>query len=87
MISSLLLLLHLVGLRPRVYYTLNNFRGGGGVGKAPLGSSPPIMLNTPMYNTWSGLLLQSQLMTNCLDHQLHVTTAMLVYHSSIPEQT
>ena len=27
MISSLL---HLVGLRPRVYYTLTNFRGGGG---------------------------------------------------------
>ena len=39
MISSLL---HLVGLRPRVYYTLTNFRGGGG--KAPL--APP--LNTPM---------------------------------------
>ena len=36
MISSLL---HLVGLRPRVYYTLTNFRGGGGQG-------PP--LNTPM---------------------------------------
>ena len=30
MISSLL---HLVGLRPRVYYTLTNFRGGGA--KAP----------------------------------------------------
>ena len=29
MISSLL---HLVGLRPRVYYTLANFRGGGGQG-------------------------------------------------------
>ena len=28
-------LLHLVGLRPRVYYTLTNFRGGGG-GKPPL---------------------------------------------------
>ena len=27
MISSLL---HLVGLQPRVYYTLTNFRGGGG---------------------------------------------------------
>ena len=39
MISSLL---HLVGLRPRVYYTLTNFRGGGA--KAPL--APP--LNTPM---------------------------------------
>ena len=38
MISSLL---HLVGLRPRVYYTLTNFRGGG---QGPLG--PP--LNTPM---------------------------------------
>ena len=32
MISSLL---HLVGLRPRVYYTLTNFRGGGGGGVAP----------------------------------------------------
>ena len=30
MISSVL---HLVGLRPRVYYTLTNFMGGGG--KAP----------------------------------------------------
>ena len=40
MISSLL---HLVGLRPRVYYTLTNFRGGGG-GQRRLG--PP--LNTPM---------------------------------------
>ena len=38
MISSLL---HLVGLRPRVYYTLINFRGGG---QGPLGPS----LNTPM---------------------------------------
>ena len=33
--------LHLVGLRPRVYYTLTNFRGGG---KAPL--PPP--LNTAL---------------------------------------
>ena len=33
--------IHLDGLRPRVYYTLTNFRGGG---KAPL--PPP--LNTPM---------------------------------------
>ena len=37
MISSLL---HLVGLRPRVYYTLTNFRGGG---KAPL--PPPQYAN------------------------------------------
>ena len=43
MMSSLL---HLVGLRPRVYYTLTNFRGGG---KAPL--APP--LNTPMNNYYS----------------------------------
>ena len=35
MISSLL---HLVGLRSRVYYTLTNFRGGGG--KAPLPPPP-----------------------------------------------
>ena len=39
MISSLL---HLVGLRPRVYYTLTNFRGGGARPPWP----PP--LNTPM---------------------------------------
>ena len=32
MISSLL---HLVGLRPRVYYTLTNFRGGGGGPRPP----------------------------------------------------
>ena len=38
MISSLL---HLVGLRPRVYYILTNFREGGG--KAAL-----VPLNTPM---------------------------------------
>ena len=38
MISSLL---HLVGLRPRVYYTLTNFRGEGG--KAPL--APPQYAN------------------------------------------
>ena len=35
MISSLL---HLVSLRPRVYYTLTNFRGEGG--KAPLAPPP-----------------------------------------------
>ena len=34
MISSLL---HLVGLRPRVYYTLTNFRGGG---QGPLAPPP-----------------------------------------------
>ena len=28
-------LLHLVGLRPRVYYTLTNFRGGGGKAPSP----------------------------------------------------
>ena len=39
--STISSLLHLVGLQPRVYYTLTNFRGGG---KAPL--APP--LNTPM---------------------------------------
>ena len=33
-------LLHLVGLRPRVYYTLTNFKGGGGARPPPL--------NTPM---------------------------------------
>ena len=37
MISSLL---HLVGLRSRVYYTLTNFRGGGGGGQGPLGPPP-----------------------------------------------
>ena len=37
MISSLL---HLVGLRPRVYYTLTNFRGGGP--KSPFAPPPSI---------------------------------------------
>ena len=41
MISSLL---HLVGLRPRVYYTLTNFRGGGEA-KAP----PPQYANALIY--------------------------------------
>ena len=40
MISSLL---HLVGLRPRVYYTLTNFRGGEG----PLG--PPSIRQCNLY--------------------------------------
>ena len=35
--SMTLSLLHLVGLRPRVYYTLINFRGGG---QGPLGPPP-----------------------------------------------
>ena len=38
MISSLL---HLVGLRPQVYYTVTNFRGGGARPHCPA-------LNTPM---------------------------------------
>ena len=40
--SVILTLQHLDGLRPRVYYTLTNFRGGG---QGPL-APPPI--NTPM---------------------------------------
>ena len=40
MISSLL---HLVGLRPRVYYTLTNFRGGG---QGPL--APPQYANAKL---------------------------------------
>ena len=39
--SEISTLLHLVGLRPRVYYTLTNFRGGGG-GQGPLAPPPPI---------------------------------------------
>ena len=42
----ILSLLHLVGLRPRVYYTLANFRGEGG--KAPLPHSQ--YANDVMYN-------------------------------------
>ena len=43
MISSLL---HLVGLRPRVYYTLTNCRGGGGL-------APPQYANgSGMKKTW-----------------------------------
>ena len=47
MISSLL---HLVGLRPRVYYTLTNFRGGGGGGQGPLGP-PPQYANGWVHNS------------------------------------
>ena len=46
MISSLL---HLVGLRPRVYYTLTNFRGGGGQG--PL--APPQYANESVGSLFS----------------------------------
>ena len=44
MISSLL---HLVGLQPRVYYTLTNFRGGGA--KAPL-APPPQYANVVLFS-------------------------------------
>ena len=39
MISSVL---HLVGLRPLVYYTLTNFRGGGGGARPPW---PPLNMS------------------------------------------
>ena len=48
MISSLL---HLVGLRPRVYYTLTNFRGGGA--KAPW---PPPQYANDIYIYLSSLI-------------------------------
>ena len=63
MISSLL---HLVGLRPRVYYTLANFRGWG---KAPL---PPH--NTPMrqvINNNSGTSRICQKVSNTLLEPVH----------------
>ena len=47
MISSLL---HVVCLRPRVYYTLTNFRGGGAI------PPPPPPFNTPMMNNYSSAL-------------------------------
>ena len=50
MISNLL---HLVGLRPRVYYTLTNFRGRA---KAPLPPPPQYANGTPtphsLTNAW-----------------------------------
>ena len=58
MISSLL---HLVGLRPRVYYTLTNFRGGGGQG--PLGPHPQyanaMLSSLPNYYYMIFLVLRS----------------------------
>ena len=51
MISSLL---HLVGLRPRVYYTLTNFRGGGGQG--PLAPPPQYANGTCFHCQWSSEL-------------------------------
>ena len=44
MISSLL---HLVGLWPRVYYTLINFRGGGGRGQGSLAPPPQYANDNP----------------------------------------
>ena len=41
--SSMISSLHLVGLRPRVYYTLTNFRGRGA--KVPLPPPPPQYAN------------------------------------------
>ena len=67
MISSLL---HLVGLRPRVYYTLTNFRGEGGGGKAPL--APP--LNTPMISV----------MICATSPSLVTTQYPATHHSQIP---
>ena len=70
MISSLL---HLVGLRPRVYYTLTNFRGGGG--KAPL-PPPPQYANGYTYprghsKTTSGTKLFPQSVhSNCSFHKM-----------------
>ena len=65
MISSFL---HLVGLRSRVYYTLTNFRGGGG-GKAPL--PPP--LNTPMVqlNKVSNFMPLLPLLHQSCEYQRH----------------
>ena len=46
MISSLL---HLVGLRPRVCYTLTNFRGMGGGGQGPLAPPPQYANQIPLF--------------------------------------
>ena len=61
MISSLL---HLVGLRPRVYYTLTNFRGGG-VARPPW--PPP--LNTPMECSYIELL---SAYFACVEDYMHI---------------
>ena len=52
MISSLL---HLVGLRPRVYYTLTNFRGGGARPPWP----PPSVRQCPSYRFWRSILIDN----------------------------
>ena len=84
MISSLL---HLVDLRPRVYYTLTNFKGGGARTPWP----PP--LNTPMCPNYfiHGYGLEIYLSGKYLSvgcetsgkkdvyNPKHVPTSMLVY--------
>ena len=49
MISSLL---HLVGLRPRVYYTLTNFRGGGAGGQGGQYANE-VSINSGLKSFWN----------------------------------
>ena len=74
MISSLL---HLVGLRPRVYYTLTNFRGGGA--KAPL-APPPQYANGLKPNNNNDIIMDGTILTKVksakylgviIDHKLN----------------
>ena len=67
MISSLL---HLVGLRPRVYYTLTNFRGGGARPPWP----PPSIRQCYKRNNTRSLKLEES----------HSFTCMYIYNRSDP---
>ena len=76
MISSLL---HLVGLRPRVYYTLINLGGGGG-GQGPLGP-PPQYANEYSKKFYIDTLSLNWIILLNVKDSLHFASAILPIHA------
>ena len=76
-------LLHLVGLQPRVYYTLTNFRRGGGGGQG--GNTPMLRHSTrggldlpPHCPTGGGPLAQP-----CIFYELICCETYLNFHQNV----
>ena len=82
MISSLL---HLVGLRPRVYYTLTNFRGGGGQG--PLGPPPQYANDTYIHthtnSTYRPISQTMFMLSIAINRAEHVCATVIIKHNYI----